>query len=179
MTDTLEQLKYPIGRFVPQTEYTAEDLKEWINTLKAIPGWMDACIENMDEFQLKTPYRPGGWTVQQVVHHMADSHMNAFIRLKLALTEDNPVVKPYSEQRWAELIDSDIVPVNISVTMLHTIHIKMVAIMNNMQPEDWNKTFYHPEHQRSITLWQLAALYAWHSRHHAAHITTLRDKNGW
>jgi len=137
---------------------------------------MDACIENLDEAQLHIPYRPGGWTIQQVVHHVADSHMNAYIRLKLALTENNPAVKPYDEGAWADLEDTNLVPVNISVTLLHSLHRRMVAVFENMSGTDWQKTFYHPEHKRNIPLWELAVLYAWHSRHHTAHIMELRRK---
>ena len=179
MTDTIEQLKYPIGRYQRPDSYTADDLKEWINVLKALPLWMDACIENLDTPQLHTPYREGGWTIQQVVHHVADSHMNCFIRLKLALTEENPGVKPYEEALWAELPDTMLIPVNVSVTMIHTLHLRMVCLMQNMSTTDWQKTFHHPQQKRDIDLWELAALYAWHSRHHTEHIMQLRERMNW
>ena len=115
METDLELLKYPIGRYVKPESYSAETLMEWIAILEALPLWMDACIENLDHNHLQMACREGGWTIQQLVHHVADSHMNAFIRLKLALTEDNPTVKPYNEQTWAELPDTQLVPVNISV----------------------------------------------------------------
>jgi len=174
--EDLEQLKYPIGRFQRPEHFDKALIKDSIATLKTLPSWMDACIENLDEAQLHIPYRPGGWTIQQVVHHVADSHMNAYVRLKLALTEDNPAIKPYDENAWANLEDTHLVPVNISVTLLHALHRRMVADLENMSDTDWQKTFYHPEHKRNISLWELVVLYAWHSRHHTAHIMELRRK---
>ncbi|NDC41433.1 MAG: putative metal-dependent hydrolase, partial [Chitinophagia bacterium] len=159
--------------------YTQQQLEEWIKQIKVLPSWLDACIENLDADQLHTPYRPEGWTVAQVIHHISDSHINAFVRLKLALTEESPNVKPYQEDLWAKLPDTHVVPVNVSITLLHALHQKMVAILNNIQPHDWERTFYHPQHGRYIQVWQLAALYAWHGRHHVAHITGLRDRMGW
>jgi len=179
MEANMEELQYPIGRFKRPETYTDADIKEWLGALKGLPMWMDACIENLDVPQLETPYRPGGWTVQQVVHHVADSHMNAYIRLKLALTEDNPTVKPYDEALWAELPDSRHLPVNISVTLLHALHLRMVHQLEQLQPTDWERTFYHPQHNRNMAIWQLAALYAWHGRHHAEHIMRLRERMGW
>ncbi len=179
MEHTFEQLKYPVGRYQQPADYTPELIKEWISILKVLPSWMDACIENLDEHQLKVPYRPGGWNIQQVVHHVADSHMNAYIRLKLALTEDNPAVKPYEEAAWAELIDSQIVPVNVSVTLIHALHRRLVALLENMQPADWALTYFHPEHKRNFPIWEMVAMYAWHSRHHTEHIRQLRERMGW
>lgn len=179
MTDPMETLKYPIGRYTTPEAYTTDDINNWINAISALPMWMDACIENLDVYQLETPYRPGGWTVQQVVHHVADSHMNAYIRLKLALTEDNPTIAPYREELWAEMEDTKTVPVNVSVTMLHALHRRMVAILKQLQPADWQRTYFHPQYKRSFPLWEMVALYAWHGRHHAAHIRTLREQNNW
>jgi DinB superfamily len=179
MQDSQELLKYPIGRYTAPAGYTPALLKEWTAILRALPSWMDVCIENLDEQQLRTPYREGGWTIQQVVHHLADSHMNAYMRLKLALTEDNPVVKPYAEAEWAKLIDSEIVPVNISVTLLHALHRRIAALLDNLQHADWGRTYFHPGHKREFPVWEIAAMYAWHSRHHTAHITTLRERMNW
>jgi len=176
--DDLEHLKYPIGRYIKPDSYTPELLSEWISTLEALPLWMDVCIENLDHEHLQMPYREGGWTIQQLVHHVADSHLNAYIRLKLALTEDNPTIKPYDEKAWAELPDTQLVPVNISVTLLHTIHRRMVAILNHLQPSDWERTYFHPEHQRMFPIWEIVAMYAWHSRHHTEHIKRLRERIG-
>ncbi len=176
MEPDLEQLKYPVGRYIKPDSYSAETLKEWIATLEGLPLWMDACIENLDHNHLQMPYREGGWTIQQLVHHVADSHMNAYIRLKLALTEDNPTVKPYNEQTWAELPDTQLVPVNMSVTLLHAMHRRMVVLLNQLQPSDWDRTYFHPEHQRPFPVWEMVAMYAWHSRHHTAHIKNFRHR---
>lgn len=179
MENTMEQLMYPVGRYVTSSEFTPDLLTEWTNVLRALPSWMDACIENLDEQQLKVSYREGGWTIQQVVHHVADSHMNAYIRLKLALTEDNPTIKPYDQDAWAEMIDTKSLPVNLSVTLLHALHRRMVAIIENMQPADFMRTYYHPEYKRSFPLWEMVATYAWHSRHHTEHIKQLRLRMNW
>jgi hypothetical protein len=179
MVDEMEQLRYPVGRYEKPESYTEADLKEWISVLEALPGWMDLCIENLDEAQLQTPYRPEGWTVQQVVHHVADSHMNAYVRLKLGLTENNPIIKPYQEAEWAKLADVSVVPVNVSNTLLHALHRRWVALLQNLKPVDWERTVFHPDNNRTITLWELTALYAWHSRHHMEHIRRLRERMGW
>ena len=179
MEDNLEHLRYPIGRYQKPETLTPELMQDWINVLDVLPSWMDAYIENLDENQLQVPYREGGWTIQQVVHHVADSHMNAYIRLKVGLTEDNPTVKPYDENAWAELEDVKRVPVNISVTMLHTIHRRMVTVLRHMKAADWERTYFHPQHQRSFPLWEMVALYAWHSRHHTEHIRQLRQRMNW
>jgi hypothetical protein len=125
------------------------------------------------------PYREGGWSTQQVIHHVADSHTNAYIRIRLALTEDNPTIKPYDENAWALLPDVDTVPVNISVTLLHALHRRLVALMETLSPAQWERTYYHPEHKRNFTVWEMASLYAWHSRQHTAHIQQLRLRMGW
>jgi DinB family protein len=176
MNTDMEQLKYPIGRYQKADSYTPELLKEWISVLQALPSWMDACIENLDEHQLQVPYREGGWTIQQVIHHVADSHMNAYVRVKLALTEDNPTIKPYREAAWAELADTKVVPVNVSVTLIHALHRRLVAVLQHMQPSDWERSYYHPEHERNVPLWEVVGMYAWHSRHHTEHIRRLRER---
>ena len=158
MEENLEQLRYPVGRYQKPEAFTPELMQGWIKVLEVLPSWMDACIENLDENQLHVPYREGGWTIQQVVHHVADSHVNAYIRLKLALTEDNPTIKPYDENAWAVTADVATVPVNISVTMLHTIHRRMVAVLQHMAEADWQRTYYHPEHKRNIPLWEMVAM---------------------
>ena len=179
MSIEIEELKYPVGRYQKPATYEQQDIKEWMSVLAALPSWMDACIENLDQYQLATAYREGGWTVQQVVHHVADSHMNAYIRLKLALTEENPVIKPYAEQLWAELADNKFVPVNVSVTMLQTIHRRMLAVLEHMQPHEWERCYFHPEHQRNVPIWEMVAMYAWHSTHHTEHIRRLRERENW
>lgn len=179
MEENLEELRYPIGRYTKPETYNESLLREWIGAIDALPKWLDVCIENLDEHQLQTPYRPGGWTVIQTIHHIADSHMNAYVRLKLGLTEDNPTVKPYEEALWAELPDTQDVPVNVSVTLLHALHRRMVSTFRNMKAADWERTFFHPEHQRNIPLWELAALYAHHGRHHMEQIRRLRERMNW
>lgn len=179
MSETLEELKYPIGRYQKPDAFTPQLVQEWIAVLRVLPSWMDACIENLDAAQLEVPYRPGGWNTKQVIHHVADSHMNAYVRLKLALTEHNPTVKPYAEAEWAKLIDTDVVPVNVSVTMLHALHRRMVALLEHMDTAQWLRTYYHPDHQRSFPVWEMVALYAWHSRHHMEHIKRLRQRMNW
>ena len=179
MTDHLEELKYPIGRYQRPDSYTEHDINKWIQAIESLPLTMDLCIENLDSVQLHTPYRPDGWTIQQVIHHVADSHLNAYIRLKLALTEDNPTINPYDENKWALLPDVEAVPVNVSVTMLHTVHRRLSAVLRAMNGDQWTRTYYHPQYQRSFPLWEMVALYAWHGRHHSEHIRSLRERMNW
>ena len=179
MAESHEQLRYPIGRFQAPEKYYPEMQNEWIAAIEALPKWLDLCIENLDAEQLETPYRPGGWTVTQVIHHIADSHMNAYIKLKLALTEESPVIKPYDEKLWAELPDVNIEPVNVSITLLHALHRRWGQVLRNMQPSDWERTYYHPEHERYVPLWEMADLYAWHGRHHMEHVRQLRQRMNW
>lgn len=179
MDQQLEDLKYPIGRYEPPTGYTQKDMEEWIAILSALPSWMDGCIENLDHDQLRVPYREGGWSIQQLIHHVADSHMNAYIRVKLTLTEDNPTVKPYDQDSWALLPDVEAIPVNVSVTLLHALHRRWVSVLQQVDAAALRRTYYHPEYKRSFPLWELVALYAWHSRHHFAQIMALRDRMGW
>lgn len=179
MTDELELLRYPIGLYHKPESNTPELQKEWIAALEALPSWLDVVIQNLDEHQLQTPYRPGGWTVNQVVHHLADSHINAYVRLKLALTEDNPQVKPYKEELWAKTPDVEAVPLNVSVTLLHALHRRWVATLEGMSAGDWERTYFHPEQQANVPIWQMTALYAWHSRHHMEHIRKLRERMNW
>ncbi len=177
--DALEQIKYPIGRYKAPTEFTPQLINEWISAIEAMPSWLDPCIENLDEAQLEVPYRDGGWNSRQVIHHIADSHMNAYIRLKLALTEDNPIIKPYDENKWAVLTDVETVPVNISITLLHAMHRRWAAMLRSMGHEDWGRTYFHPEQNKSVPIWQMTALYAWHGRHHMEQIRSLRERMGW
>jgi hypothetical protein len=135
-------------------------------------------ILNLDEQQLETPYREEGWKVRQVIHHVADSHMNAFIRCKLALTETNPTIKPYEEALWAEQSDYKLA-VNISLTLLHALHNRWYDLLKHVQEEEWNRTVVHPQHNKQMTLWFLLGMYAWHGHHHTAHITSLRERMGW
>ena len=174
-----EQLKYPIGTY--QVKDYDEALKqEWLADLRFLPEAVEQAIQGWDEHQLQTPYRPGGWTVHQLVHHLADSHMNAYIRFKLGFTEEHPVIKPYEEALWAQTADVQVLPVNVSLTLLHALHRRWHEFLKSLAEEDWKqKTVFHPEHKKQITLWQLLGMYAWHSRHHTAHITSLKERMGW
>ncbi len=174
----MEDLRYPIGKYEPQL-YSGEIKKRWLSDLKFLPDDLERSVQNLDEHQLNTPYRDGGWTVKQVVHHVADSHMNALIRFKLGLTEENPTIKPYDEAAWAMLNDVDAVPINVSLTMLHGIHLRLVETIKNITEEQWQRTLFHPEHQQQMNLWYLLGNYAWHGKHHVAHITSLRERNNW
>lgn len=174
MTD----LRFPIGKFhfdgplnEPQTQAALDDIA---NT----PVNLRAAIKGLSEVQLDTPYRPEGWTVRQVIHHLPDSHINSYVRFKLALTEDEPTIKPYAEDRWAELADTKATPVEVSLTLLDSLHDRWVRLLRSLTPEDWKRTFRHPE-LGAMTLEKTLALYAWHGKHHVAHITTLRDRSGW
>lgn len=169
MTD----LRYPIGKFsFPQTVSRSER-KQWIDDLAAAPTHLRAAVAGLTEAQLDTPYRPGGWTVRQVVHHLPDSHLNSYVRFKLALTEAEPRIKPYDEAAWAGLIDSQITPVETSLKMFEALHDRWVRLLGAMDDDAYARAFEHPESGK-IRLEQNLALYAWHSKHHVAHITNLR-----
>ena len=174
----MEDLRYPIGKFVPQP-FSAEQLSKWIIDIKYLPNHLENAVLNLDEHQLQTPYRPEGWTVHQLVHHVADSHMNAYIRFKLGLTEMNPVIKPYDEAKWAKLNDTKNLPINISLTLLFALHTRWVTVLESIKEEEWNRTVFHPEQNKEITLWHLLGMYAWHSLHHTAHVTALRQRMNW
>ena len=133
----------------------------------------------MDESQLKVPYRPQGWNIAQVVHHVADSHMNAYIRLKLALTEEQPSISPYNEKLWTELPDVSQVPLNMSVTLLHALHARWATLLENLAGADWKRTYYHPENKEYVPIWQMTQHYNWHGAHHAQQIISLRKRMGW
>jgi hypothetical protein len=165
----MEYLQYPIGKYIEQP-FSEKQLKEWLLNIQTLPMHVEHAIQNLDEAELDATYRPGGWTLKQVVHHIADSHMNAYIRFKLGLSEDNPTIKPYDENAWAQMIDTQNLPINISITLLFSLHIRLHEILKNMKVEEWNRTIFHPEHQKQMTLWYLLGMYAWHGRHHVAHI---------
>ena len=147
--------------------------------MQYLPSDLEQAIHNLDEQQLQTPYRDGGWTIHQVVHHVADSHMNAYIRFKLGLTEDNPAIKPYDEGAWAQLNDVKNLPVNISITLLFALHERWCEAIKGLSEEQWNRTVFHPEKKTEMTLWFLLGMYAWHSRHHTQHILSLRERMKW
>jgi hypothetical protein len=178
MTD----LSYPIGKFhyeAPVTGSLSEDQKlKLVDDISRTPANLRAAVSGLSPQQLDTPYRPGGWTVRQVVHHVPDSHMNAYIRFKLALTEAEPTIKPYEQQLWAELADTKSTPIEVSLTMLDSLHDRWLRLLRSLTPEDWKRKFHHPE-LGTVGLEKNLALYAWHGKHHVAHITNLRQRNGW
>jgi hypothetical protein len=174
----MEDLKYPIGKYIPKP-YSAEQLEEWLLDLEVLPKALEFAIQNLDAAQLEKPYREGGWNSRQVVHHVADSHMNAYMRLKLGYTENNPAIKPYEENDWAVLADVKEVPINVSITLLYALHSRLVNFLKSFTASDWDKTVYHPEHKKEMTLWFLLGMYAWHGKHHTAHINNLRTKMNW
>jgi len=171
--------RYPIGPHVYAGSLTDEQRAEAIAEIAALPERLRAAVADLDDAQLDTPYREGGWTVRQVVHHVPDSHLNAYVRFRLALTEDAPTIRPYEEARWAELTDARTLPVDVSLRLLDAMHTRWVALLNSLGPDDFARTYVHPEHGRPFTLDEAVSMYAWHSRHHTAHITTLRDRMGW
>jgi len=168
-------LRFPIGKFDPAA-YASRD--ENINTLSNLPANLRTAVDGLTDEHLDTPYRPEGWTLRQTVHHIADSHINTLVRFKLALTEDTPpTIKPYREERWAELADSKL-PVDVSLSIIEGVHTRLVEMLRSLSDEEFQKEFIHPE-TGPWSLERAAALYAWHSRHHTAHITATRERNGW
>jgi hypothetical protein len=170
-------LRYPIGRFERPAAAGPDRRREWIDTIAAAPSRYRDAVRGLSDEQLDTPYRPDGWTVRQVIHHVADSHMNSFIRFRLALTEDEPTIKPYDEGKWALLKDSG-EPVEVSLALIDSLHHRWVVMLKALEDGDFARTLRHPE-SGVMNLDILLALYAWHSRHHEAHITGLRDRLGW
>lgn len=170
--------RYPIGRY-QVVEYSATEKESRLADILYLPKLLEFALLNLDEGQLQTPYREGGWTVSQLIHHVADSHMNAFIRFKLALTEDNPTIKPYLQDQWVQTSDVANIPLNVSITLLHALHQRWYELLKNMSDADWERTLYHPEQKKNISLWQMLLIYAWHGKHHAAHVTNLREEKGW
>jgi len=178
MNITSTDLRYPIGHYQP-LPFSGKQKDEWLNDIKFLPQLLENAVINLDEPQLLTPYREDGWTIQQLVHHVADSHMNAYIRFKLGLTEDNPTIRPYDQVAWALLSDTEKLPINISLTLLYALHTRWYSVISDLRIEDWERTVFHPEHQKEMTLWYLLGMYAWHGRHHVAHITSMRERNKW
>src|SRR5688572_26371057 len=182
MIETLTQsgtdLRYPIGRFRKVASLTAAEREAAIDAIAATPIRLRAAILGLTPEQLDTPYRPDGWTVRQLVHHVADSHINSYVRFRLAMTEDNPAIKSYEEARWAELEDARNAPIEISLALLDALHQRWVRLLRSLGPDDFSRTVNHPEHG-TISLDSLLALYDWHGRHHVSHVTRLRQRMGW
>ncbi|MBV9302025.1 MAG: bacillithiol transferase BstA [Acidobacteriaceae bacterium] len=173
-----QDLRYPIGRYEPATHITAQNRANWLRDLEELPAKLRATVAGLNQYQLDTPYRPGGWTVRQVVHHLPDSHLNSYVRFRLALTENSPAIKTYEEAAWAELPDARTAPIEISLNLLEALHARWLALLTSLTDADFARTFQHPEWGNINLEWTLG-MYAWHSRHHVAQITSLRKREGW
>jgi hypothetical protein len=171
-------LRYPIGQFQAPELITPEQVAEWIGEIAGAPARFREAVRGLDDSQLDTPYRPGGWTIRQVIHHVPDSHINSYIRFRLALTEEQPTIKPYDEGKWAELSDARTGPVGLSLNLLESVHLRWVALLGSLSAADLVRTYHHPE-SGIARLDETIGSYAWHCRHHAAHIRALRDRMGW
>ncbi|MFL6351308.1 MAG: YfiT family bacillithiol transferase [Bryobacteraceae bacterium] len=171
-------VRYPIGRYKPPREITAAHRTNWLNDLEELPALLKQSVKGLDDSQLDTPYRPDGWTVRQVVHHLPDSHLNSYSRFRFALTEEAPAIKSYDEAAWAELADAKTAPVEISLALLTALHERWVTLLRSLSETDLDRTLRHPEWGEISLDWMLG-LYAWHGRHHVAHITSLRERESW
>jgi hypothetical protein len=170
--------RFPIGKFHYEGTPSKEQLAKFISEIEQTPAAIRSAVGGLSPQQLDTPYRDGGWTVRQVVHHVPDSHMNAYVRFKLALTEDEPTIKPYFEDRWAKLADTQATSIEVSLALLENLHTRWVQLLRSLGPEDWKRTFKHPE-LGLVVLEKNVAIYAWHGKHHTAHIIELRKRMGW
>ena len=175
----MENLRYPIGQFRYEGAPDPLRREQWIEEIAAAPGNLRTAVVGLSSQQLDTPYRDKGWTVRQVIHHLPDSHLNAYTRIKLALTEEEPVIRPYEEARWAELPDGRAAPMELSLNLLESLHHRWVLLLRQLSPADFRRRFIHPEHGRVFELDEAVAMYAWHGRHHVAHITSLRRRMRW
>ena len=176
----MNDLSYPIGSFsLKEVTVAPEDRTGLITAIAELPAQFRSAVHGLNEAQFDTPYRPGGWTVRQVVHHVPDSHLNAYVRFKLALTEENPTIKTYEEARWAELPDTAGTQIGVSLVLLEALHRRWVILLKSMSDQQWSRTFFHPDQQASFRLDAILAMYAWHGKHHTAHITRLRERMGW
>ena len=174
METNIEQLKYPIGKFIQPSVITAVEINNWIDIIREFPSRLRKEVESLNVEDLQKTYRPNGWTIAQVVHHLADSHINSFIRFKLALTEEKPTIKPYYENLWAELPDSKDYPIADSLKLLEGLHGRWVYLLRNLSIEEWDKEFIHPESGKTISLKTNLGIYAWHCEHHLAHIVNAK-----
>jgi hypothetical protein len=176
MNTDIEFLKYPIGKFQLTESLDSSSVKYAIDVIRNFPQLIFSVVSPLSIQELDTPYRPGGWTVRQLIHHCADSHINAYIRFKLALTEENPVIKPYDEAAWANLQDAKL-PIESSLQIIKAVHLKWTVLLESMKPEDFERTYYHPEKKKSQNLAEVTQLYSWHSQHHFAHVQHLILRN--
>lgn len=176
MEKSIESLKYPIGKFNPPTDITSEQISDWINQISLLPDRIRFATEGLNEEQLNTPYRSEGWTIRQVVHHLPDSHMNAYVRFKLAITEENPIIKPYYEDRWAECYEAKNAEIGFSLDLLESLHKRWVAFMRSLKFDELKKTYVHPEHGQTFFLESVIGMYAWHGNHHLQHIINAKER---
>ncbi len=176
---SLEELRYPVGKYVIPRPITEDHLSKWITVLEELPSRLEKLVEDLTEDQLETPYRPDGWTVRQVIHHISDSHHHSYIRFKWALTEENPIIKPYFEKEWANLFDTRTAPIQISLNHLKAVHAKLVYLLKGLSKEQLQRTFTHPDGNEVTTIEENIGRYAWHGSHHFAHIEKLIQKKGW
>ena len=174
-----EELRYPIGKFELPSSISEDQIAEWIGVLEHFPARLEALVKELSATQLETRYRPGGWTVRQLIHHVADSHHNSYIRFKWALTEETPVIKPYHEKKWAELFDARTAPVELSLNHLSAVHAKLVYLLKGLNSEDLKLTFIHPESNEPTSIEENIGRYVWHGNHHYAHIKNLIIREGW
>lgn len=177
--EDLEKLKYPIGHFECPEDISKEDIEKWIKVLETLPVRLSNLVKNFSEDQLNTPYRKDGWTVRQVVHHMADSHHHSYTRFKWALTENRPLIKVYEEKKWSELIDARIAPISLSLSYLTALHAKLVYLLTRLSLEDLKVSYIHPDGNVNVSVTENIAKYAWHSNHHFAHIENLALRQNW
>lgn len=175
----LEKLKYPIGKLTIPTSITNKTIEEWILVIENFPVKLENLVKNLSDSQLDTVYRENGWTIRQVIHHCADSHINSYIRFKWSLTENTPLIKAYYEDKWAELFDSKSAPISLSLNQLKALHEKWVFLLKGLSINDLQKEFIHPEGNKSVSLAENIGIYAWHCNHHYAHINNLIVTKGW
>jgi uncharacterized damage-inducible protein DinB len=174
----MSNLSYPIGKFEFVSDATPDQRKHWIDNIAATPANLRQAVASMDDAKLETPYRPGGWTVRQVIHHVADSHINSYVRIRLALTEDSPSISAYDEKSWAELHDARTLPIEVSLGLLDGIHARWASLLRHLDDAAFLRAFIHPE-LGPVTVDRSVQLYSWHGRHHLAHITSLTERGGW
>jgi hypothetical protein len=179
MTVDVEQLRYPIGKYTPPEIITQNDIAGWIAQIEALPQKLADAVSGLTDEQLATPYRPDGWMVKQVVHHLSDSHINAFVRFKLTLTEDKPTIKPYFEERWANLADGIDTPISLSLDLLKALHARWVILLHALTADDFERMYIHPQYNYTVALKWVVGNYAWHGNHHLRHITALKERNNW
>ncbi|BDG48563.1 MULTISPECIES: YfiT family bacillithiol transferase [Parageobacillus] len=175
----MDDIRYPIGKFKAPEAFREEDIKQWVADIRQAPAKLREAVSGLNEEQLNTPYRDGGWTVVQVVHHLADASMNAFLRTKWILTEDVPSIKPFEESEWAKTIEACSLPIESSLQLLEGLHERWTRLLESLRAEDFERTFYHEGTKETVPLYVLTALYAWHGKHHTAQITSLRERKGW